>query len=89
MRFERAAETVVVDAWDDEVRVLRLEPEQLVAHGAADEVGVERERADEVLDCAIHRYARATASISTRAPDGSLATSTVERAGGWSPTCCL
>ena len=34
-------------------------------------------------------YARATASISTSAPDGSLATSTVERAGGWSPTCCL
>ena len=32
-------------------------------------------------------YARAIASISTSAPDGSFATSTVERAGGCSPTC--
>ena len=31
--------------------------------------------------------ASAIASISTSAPDGSLATSTVERAGGVSPTC--
>src|SRR5262249_34509369 len=48
--LEGAAERVVVDAEDEEVRVLRLEPEQLVANRAADEVRVEPERADVVLD---------------------------------------
>jgi hypothetical protein len=52
--LEGAPQAVVVDAGNEEVRILRLEPEELVAHGAADEIGVEPEAADEVLDCAIH-----------------------------------
>ncbi len=95
-----------VEPGHEEVRVLRVEPEQLVAHGAADEVGVEPERADVLLDLLAHpailagrrasssrcstvtSHASAIASISTSAPDGSFATSTVARAGGCSPTCC-
>ena len=38
----------------EEVGVLRVEPEQLVAHRAADEVGVEAERRDVVLDLLAH-----------------------------------
>ena len=48
------AQPLVVDARDDEVRILRLEAEQLVADGAADEICIEAEPADEVLDCLVH-----------------------------------
>jgi hypothetical protein len=54
VRIERAAKSVVVDARNDEIRVLRVEPEQLVANGPADEVRVEPETADEVLDYLVH-----------------------------------
>ena len=95
VRRERRAQPLGVDARDEEVGVLRVEPEQLVAHGAADEVGVEPERADVILDLLAHRAILAglrerqqcDASISTSAPEGSFATSTVARAGGCSPTC--
>ena len=40
-----ARSRLAVDPGDEEVGVLRVEPEQLVAYGAADEVGVEAERA--------------------------------------------
>ncbi len=40
---EPPLELVGIDARDEEVRVLRLDPEQLVADGAADDVGVELE----------------------------------------------
>ena len=73
---------------NEEVGVLRIDAQQLVANGPADDVRAEVERPDVVLDPFRHPYrASATASISTSAPDGSFATSTVERAGGVSPTC--
>ena len=118
MGSERRPQAFRVDLWHEEVGVLRVEPEQLVAHGATDEVGVESERTHVILDFLPHRAIlagppgavtktsllrnpdvqwlpprrtrygpRATASISTSAPDGSFATSTVARAGGCSPTC--
>ena len=68
----------------EEVGVLRVAAEQLVAHRAADDVRVEPERRDVAPRRA---QTRAIASISTSAPDGSFATSTVERAGGVVPTC--
>ena len=86
VRLECGAQAFVVHSGHDEIRVLRFTPEELVAHRAADEVGVEVEAPDEVLDCAIH-YCSAIASISTSRPGGSFATSKVERAGGSSPTC--
>jgi hypothetical protein len=42
-RRERGLQAVGVDAGNEEVRVLRLEPEELVADGAADEIGIEPE----------------------------------------------
>src|SRR5207253_7598177 len=51
VRLERGAQPLDVDAGNEEVSVLRLVPEQLVAHGAADDVRVQPERADIVLDC--------------------------------------
>src|SRR5439155_643685 len=103
VRLEQGAQLLVIDAEDEEIRVLRVEPEQLVADGAADEVRVEPERADVVLDLLLHvlivpatgnrtafdqrRQRVAIASISTRAPEGRAATPTVERAGRSSPTC--
>ena len=87
-----ALQAGLVDPGDEEVLVRVRQPEQLVADGAADDVGVEAERADVGADLGRHRrlrasvYRCATASISTRAPDGSFATSKVERAGGRSPT---
>ena len=95
------AKARLVDARDEEVLVGVLDPEQLVANGAADDVCVEAERADVLANRgghgadsagADHRAAPggracAIASISTSAPEGSFATSTVERAGGRSPTC--
>ena len=117
VRLERRPQLGVADARDDEVELRRRPPEQLVADGAADEVGVEPERMHVVGDRVPHgrhsapsnslllgravRCSRApdllvtvcckaqssaTASISTSAPEGSFATSTVERAGGASPT---
>ena len=56
-------------------------PEQLVAHGAADDVGVEPEPAHVVLDLPLQLRLCAIASISTSAPEGSAEISTVERAG--------
>ena len=97
VRRERVAKLIGVEPGDEEVGVLRRAAEQLVADGAADEVRIEPERADVVLD-RLHlrivpadartatRQASAIASISTSAPDGSFATSTVDRAGGVSPT---
>jgi hypothetical protein len=41
VRLESPLQPVGVDARDEEVRILRLEAEQLVADGAADEVRVE------------------------------------------------
>ena len=52
---ERGLEAVGVDSGDEEVRVLRLEAEQLVANRTADEVRVEAERVDVVLEFAPHR----------------------------------
>jgi hypothetical protein len=43
MRREPALQLLGVDTGDEEVRILRLDPEQLVADGAADDVGVELE----------------------------------------------
>jgi hypothetical protein len=41
VRLERPLQPVGVDARDEEVRVLRLEAEQLVADRSADEIRVE------------------------------------------------
>ncbi len=54
VRSERRPQPLGVDAGHEEIRVLRVEAEQFVAHGAADEVGVEPERADVVLDLRTH-----------------------------------
>ena len=50
VRGERPSETVDVDAGHQEVGVLRLEAEQPVADGAADDVCVQVERSHVVLD---------------------------------------
>ncbi len=50
VRLELGAELLVIHAENEEVGVLRLEAEQLVADGASDDVRVEAERADVVLD---------------------------------------
>jgi hypothetical protein len=50
VRLERGAQAVDVDRRNEEVGVLRLAPEQLVSHGAADDVGVQPERPDVLLD---------------------------------------
>ena len=44
------AQALDVDTGHEEVGVLRVDAEQLVAHGTADHVGVEPERADVLLD---------------------------------------
>jgi hypothetical protein len=54
MRCERRAERVRVHARDEEVGVLRLETEELVADGAPDEICVQAEPSDVVLDLAEH-----------------------------------
>ena len=119
VRLERRPQFCVAHARDDEVELRRRPSEQLVADGAADEVGVEPERVHVVGDRVPHLSCRMTgirrsgcpsrkplkgplrgpslrgrsrqsiamASISTNAPEGSLATSNVERAGGAPPTC--
>ena len=55
VRCEGGAQPVGVDARHEKVGVLRLQPEQLVAHGAAHEVGVEPEIAYVVLYLLAHR----------------------------------
>src|SRR5439155_1673950 len=85
VRFEHRSEAVGIDAGDEEVRVLRVLSEQLVADRAADEVRIEPEAPHPVFDNLAQRCA--TASISISAPAGSFATSNVERAGGFAPTC--
>ena len=96
--LEGGAQACVIDARHEEVLVRVRQAEELVADGASDHVGVEAEPADITADGSRHaRHCRrsrpgpphqmwATASISTSAPDGSFATSNVERAGGRSPT---
>jgi hypothetical protein len=55
VRLERGAELLVPDPGDDEVEVAAgRPPEQLVAHGAADEVGVESQRVHVVGDRGPH-----------------------------------
>jgi hypothetical protein len=88
VRQQRRTQAYDVDAGNEEVCVLRLDAEQLVANRPADNVRAELERPHIVLDPFRHPYgASAIASISTSAPEGSFATSTVERAGGVPPTC--
>jgi hypothetical protein len=55
MGGERGAQTLGVETGHQKVGVLGVEPEQLVANGAPDEVGVETERADVVLYLLTHR----------------------------------
>jgi hypothetical protein len=93
---EGGAQPGLVDAGDEEVLVGVLDPEQLVTHRAAHDVGVEPERADVAAGRGRHArilaapaaasYRCAIASISTSAPEGSFATWNVDRAGGRSPT---
>ena len=93
VRLERGPQARLVEAGNEEVLVRVLDAEQLVPDGAADDVGVEPERTDVAADLGGHgrlgsdAQRCAIASISTSAPDGSLATSNVERAGARSPTC--
>ena len=54
VRLQPRPQRVGVDARDEKVGVLRLEAEELVADGAADEIRVQPERADVVLDRAEH-----------------------------------
>jgi hypothetical protein len=54
MGSEGTLESLVVDTGDEEVGIFGVEPEQLVANRAADEVRVEAEAAHEVLDCSVH-----------------------------------
>ncbi len=55
VRRERRAQSLGVEAGHEEVGILRVQPEQLVAHGAADDVGVEVEALDVFLDLVAHR----------------------------------
>jgi hypothetical protein len=54
VRLERGAQLGMADPGDDEVELLRGDPEHLVAHGAADDVGVEAERVHVVGDRGPH-----------------------------------
>ena len=54
VRLERGAQLGVADPGDDEVELLHGDPEQLVAHGAADDVRVEAERVHVVGDRGPH-----------------------------------
>ena len=54
VRLERGPQLVVADPRDDEVELRRGPPEQLVADGAADDVGVEPERMHVVGDRVPH-----------------------------------
>ncbi len=55
VRRKRGPQPLGVDPGHEEVGVLGVQAEQLVAHGAADEVGVEAEGADVALDLLEHR----------------------------------
>ena len=54
VRGEQGAQPLVVDAGHKEVGVRRRAAQDLVAHRAADEVGVDPEPAHEVFDPALH-----------------------------------
>ena len=90
VRGERGAQAGDVDAGDEEVRVLRVEPEQLVADRAADDVRVEPERADVLLDLpgqrALPKPSRWLRSRRARRTAASRPRPST-RAGGSSPTC--
>ena len=62
VRLERGAQAGVVDARDEEVLVRVRDPEQLVAHGAPDDVRVEAERADVAADLGRHGRAETGAA---------------------------
>ena len=55
VRGERGPQPLGVDAGHEEVGVLRVQPEQVVAHGSADDVGVEAQLTDVLLDLVAHR----------------------------------
>jgi hypothetical protein len=52
--LERLAQALRVDRGHEEVRIFRVEPEKLVADGAADEVGVEPKRSNVLLEFRQH-----------------------------------
>ena len=54
VRLEHVSQPGLVDAGDEEVLVRVLDPEQLVANRASDDVRVEAERADEAADLGWH-----------------------------------
>ena len=54
VRLECRAQAGVVDARHEEVLVRVVDPEQLVAHGAPDDVRIEAERADVAADLGRH-----------------------------------
>ena len=86
VRLERRAQPGLVDARDEEVLVGVLDPEQLVANGAADDVGVEPEGADVTADRGRHepdsRVSRGTrSSTGARRPRSRRARPT----GAWRP----
>ena len=54
VRLECGAQAGVVDAGDEEVLVRVVDPEELVAHGAPDDVRIEAERADVAADLGRH-----------------------------------
>ena len=86
VRLERRPQPGLVDARDEEVLVGVLDPEELVANGAADDVGVEPERADVTADRGRHepdcRVSRGTrSSTGARRPRSRRARPT----GAWRP----
>ena len=52
--LEQAPQALDVDPGHDKVGVLRVEPKQLVAHSAPDEVGIDAKAAHEVFDSPVH-----------------------------------
>ena len=91
------ADDNLVAVLPDEIELADGPLEQVVPDRASDNIGVEAERVHIGGDGASHAaivrvrpgsdQSCAIASISTSAPEGSPATSTVERAGGRSPIC--
>ena len=80
VRGERGPQALGVEAGHEEVGVLRVQPEQLVSHGAADDVGVEPERADVVLDLLPHP---AILAVSRVGAVGELQQAWEENAAAW------
>src|SRR3954469_22954005 len=54
VRCERPLEAVGVEPWHEEVRVLRVDAEELVAHRPADEIRIEVQAADVLLELLPH-----------------------------------